>query len=326
MFCSPKNLSQLAAASFGQTFTITPLQLITAVSACVNGGRLMKPYVVSEIRDGAGETVFRREPELVRQVIRPETSEKVRTILEQVVGDPKEGTGRNASVAGYRIGGKTGTSEKVSLEAATGEKEYIVSFIGFAPADDPQVAVLIFLDTPSTSTGIYISGGQMAAPVVGAMMADILPYLGVPAEQDGSDTAKRDVIMPQTVGKSLEDAAALLRRADLRFRTIGEGDTVTAQLPTALWQIARDTETILYLGAEISDEKETVPNLAGMRYNDARDTLSRYGIYIHSLSSVTDGERQCVSTQSIRAGSVVEHGSVIEVSLVSDDDSMLGRY
>ena len=326
VFCSPKNLSQLAAASFGQTFTITPLQLITAVSACVNGGRLMKPYVVSEIRDGAGETVFRREPELVRQVIRPETSEKVRTILEQVVGDPKEGTGRNASVAGYRIGGKTGTSEKVSLEAATGEKEYIVSFIGFAPADDPQVAVLIFLDTPSTSTGIYISGGQMAAPVVGAMMADILPYLGVPAEQDGSDTAKRDVIMPQTVGKSLEDAAALLRRADLRFRTIGEGDTVTAQLPSALWQIARDTETILYLGAEISDEKETVPNLAGMRYNDARDTLSRYGIYIHSLSSVTDGERQCVSTQSIRAGSVVEHGSVIEVSLVSDDDSMLGRY
>ena len=223
VFCSPKNLSQLAAASFGQTFTITPLQLITAVSACVNGGRLMKPYVVSEIRDGAGATVFRREPELVRQVIRPETSEKVRTILEQVVGDPKEGTGRNAAVAGYRIGGKTGTSEKVSLEAATGEKEYIVSFIGFAPADDPQVAVLIFLDTPSTSTGIYISGGQMAAPVVGAMMADILPYLGVPAEQDGSDTAKHDVIMPQTVGKSLEDAAALSASINARY-----GDRVEA--------------------------------------------------------------------------------------------------
>ena len=317
VFCSPKNLSQLAAASFGQTFTITPLQLITAVSACVNGGRLMKPYVVSEIRNAAGETVLHREPELIRQVIRPETSEKVRSILEQVVGDPNEGTGRNASVAGYRIGGKTGTSEKVSLEAATGEKEYIVSFIGFAPADDPQVAVLAFLDTPSPERGIYISGGQMAA---------ILPYLGVTADPEDGDSAERDVIMPQTVGKSLEEAAAILRGNGLRFRTIGEGDTVTAQLPAAFWQIARDTETILYLGKEISTEKETVPNLAGMRYNDARDTLSRYGIYIHSLSSVADGERQCVGTQSIRAGTTVEHGSVIEVSLVSDDESMLGRY
>ena len=286
-FCSPKNLSQLAAASFGQTFTITPLQLITAVSACVNGGRLMRPYVVSEIRSADGETVLRREPELVRQVIREETSEKVRSILEQVVGDPKEGTGRNASVAGYRIGGKTGTSEKVSLEAATGE---------------------------------------MAAPVVGAMMADILPYLGVRAEQNAADDSARDVMMPQTVGKSLDEAGALLKKAGLRFRTIGEGETVTAQLPAALWQIARDTETILYLGAEISNEKEIVPNLAGMRYNEARDVLSRYGIYLHSLSTVIDGEQQSVSTQSILPGYAVEHGSVIEVSLVSNDESMLGKY
>ncbi|MBQ7473905.1 MAG: PASTA domain-containing protein [Oscillospiraceae bacterium] len=325
-FCSPKNLSQLAAASFGQTFTITPLQLITAVSACVNGGKLMRPYVVAEIKNAEGEQVFRREPEIVRQVIRAETSEKVRSILEQVVGDPNEGTGRNASVAGYRIGGKTGTSEKVSLEAATGEKEYIVSFIGFAPADDPQIAVLVFLDTPSNKTGIYISGGQMAAPVVGAMMADILPYLGVRAEQDSSDSSNKDVIMPQTVGKSLDEAAAILRKAGLRFRTIGEGETVTAQLPAALWQIAKNTETILYLGAEISPEKESVPNLAGMRYNDARDMLSRYGIYLHSLSTVIDGDRQCVSTQNIPSGAAVEHGSVIEVSLVSNDDSMLGKY
>ena len=259
-------------------------------------------------------------------MIRAETSEKVRSILEQVVGDPNEGTGRNASVAGYRIGGKTGTSEKVSLEAATGEKEYIVSFIGFAPADDPQIAVLVFLDTPSNKTGIYISGGQMAAPVVGAMMADILPYLGVRAEQDSSDSSNKDVIMPQTVGKSLDEAAAILRKAGLRFRTIGEGETVTAQLPAALWQIAKNTETILYLGAEISPEKESVPNLAGMRYNDARDMLSRYGIYLHSLSTVIDGDRQCVSTQNIPSGAAVEHGSVIEVSLVSNDDSMLGKY
>lgn len=325
-FCSEKNLSQLAAASFGQTFTITPLQLITAVSACVNGGRLMRPYVVSEILSPDGSALMRREPETVRQVISPETSEKVRGILEQVVGDPNEGTGRNASVAGYRIGGKTGTSEKVSLEAATGEKQYIVSFIGFAPADDPKIALLVFLDTPSTETGIYISGGQMAAPLVGSMMADILPYLGVKPSYSESELAQMDALMPQTVGKSLSEAASALREAGLRYRTIGEGDTVTAQLPAAHCEIARGTETILYLGVEISPEKESVPNLVGMRYNDARDLLSRLGLYLHSLSTVRDGESQCIGAQSLREGAAAVHGSVIEVTLISSDEEMLGRY
>lgn len=166
----------------------------------------------------------------------------------------------------------------------------------------------------------------MAAPVVGAMMADILPYLGVRAEQNAANGSEKDVMMPQVVGKSLEEAAELLQMTGLRYRTIGEGETVTAQLPAALWQIARGTETILYLGAEISNEKEIVPNLAGMRYNEARDMLSRYGIYLHSLSTVIDGEMQSVSTQSVLPGSVIEHGSVIEVSLVSNDESMLGKY
>ena len=325
-FCSEKNLSQLAAASFGQTFTITPLQLITAVSACVNGGELMRPYVVSEIRSADGSVIMRREPETVRRVISEETSRKVRSILEQVVGDPNEGTGRNAAVAGYHIGGKTGTSEKVSLEAATGEKQYIVSFIGFAPADDPQIALLVFLDTPSTETGIYISGGQMAAPLVGKMMADILPYLGVKPEYSEAERAEMDVAMPQTVGLSLDEAAAALREAGLRFRTIGDGERVTSQLPAAHWRLARGTETILYLGAKSSNEKESVPNLVGMRYNEARDLLSRYGIYLHSLSAVWDGERQCIGTQSLRAGSAAAHGSVIEVTLLSTDEELLGRY
>ncbi len=325
-FCSERNLSQLAAASFGQTFTITPLQLITAVSACVNGGKLMKPYVVSEILAPDGTALMKREPELVRRVISEETSAKVRSILEKVVGDPNEGTGRNAAVAGYRIGGKTGTSEKVSLEAATGEKQYIVSFIGFAPADDPQIALLVFLDTPSNETGIYISGGQMAAPLVGKMMADILPYLGIRPTYSDAERSSMDSVMPQAVGKSLSEAAKTVKDAGLRYRTIGEGETVTAQLPAPYCEIARGTEIILYLGAEMSNEKESVPNLIGMRYNDARDALSRLGIYIHSLSAVTDGESQCVGTQSLTEGALAAHGSVIEVSLLSADDGMLGKY
>ena len=325
-FCSEKNLSQLAAASFGQTFTITPLQLITAVSACVNGGKLMQPYVVRQMRNPDGTVAYEREPSLVRQVISEETSAKVRSILEQVVGDPNDGTGRNAAVAGYRIGGKTGTSEKVSLEAQTGEKEYIVSFIGFAPADDPQIALLVFLDTPSNKAGIYVSGGQMAAPVVGNMMADILPYLGVEPQLEVGEAESMDVTVPDFTGLSREEAAAAVKEAGLNYRSIGEGGLVTAQLPAPGLSIAAGTQIILYFEAEPSADRETVPELSGMSYAQARDTLSYYGIYIQTASPVTDAETQKVSSQSVKAGTVVGHGSIVEVTLVSGDDSMLGRY
>lgn len=323
-FCAEKNLSQLAAASFGQTFTITPLQLVCAVSACVNGGYLMKPYVVMQVNGADGEVRMQREPTVVRQVISESTSEKVRAILEQVVGDDKEGTGRNAAVAGYRIGGKTGTSEKVSLEAKTGTKEYIVSFIGFAPADDPEIALLVFLDTPSNKSGIYISGGQMAAPVVGNMMADILPYMGVePQTEEGTAGS---TVMPPLVGLTRSEAAKSLEDAELRYRVIGEGETVTDQLPAAGAMLASGSETILYLGAEISPDMETVPDVTGMSYIQARDTLSYYGIYISTRSCVKDAARQIVSSQSLAAGTEVDHGCIIDVTLIDEDDSLLGKY
>ena len=221
------------------------------------------------------------------------------------------------------IGGKTGTSEKVSLEAQTGQKEYIVSFIGFAPADEPRIALLVFLDTPSNKSGIYISGGQMAAPVVGRMMADILPYMGVKAE---SGEENGEAVMPMTVGKSLGEAAEMLGDAGLRYRTIGGGITVTQQLPAAGSSIAAGSQVILYLDAEISQDTETVPDLTGMTYNQARDTLSYYGIYISTRSNVTDSAAQTVSGQSLPAGTGVDHGCIIEVSLIDQDDSILGRY
>ncbi len=325
-FCSPRNQSQLAAASFGQTFTITPLQLITAVSACVNGGRLMQPFVVSALRNPDGSLAYQREPTVVRQVISAQTSAAVRQILEKVVGDPKDGTGRNAAVSGYRIGGKTGTSEKVSLEAQTGEKEYIVSFLGFAPADDPRIALLVFLDTPSSESGVYISGGQMAAPVVGAMLADILPYLGVEAETASKNGWRQDVQMPPVEGLSLQEAGNALKQAGLRFRTIGDGNTVTAQLPAPGILLADDTEVIVYLGAEPSPDWETVPDLSGMRYEDARDTLSYYGLYIQTNSPVFADGSQRVGAQSAAPGSQRRHGDVIQVTLISGDDSLLGKY
>ena len=322
-FCSGKNLSQLAAASFGQTFTITPLQLITAVSACVNGGKLMRPYVVDSMLATDGSVAYKRQPELIRSVISGSTSETVRGILERVVGDMEEGTGRNAAIKGYKLGGKTGTSEKVSLEAATGQKEYIVSFVGFAPAEAPQIALLVFLDTPSDKSGIYISGGQMAAPVVGRMLADILPYMGVEPEQE---EGFGDVTMPMLLDKSLESAARSVKDAGLRYRTIGHGSTVTDQLPAAGVSLAQDTEIIIYLEAEPSQDMETVPDLSGMSYAQARDALSYYGLYIKTASPVVDASAQSVISQGLSPGTVVSHGTVVEVALYSDDESMLGRY
>ncbi len=286
----------------------------------------MQPYVVRQMLNSDGTVAYERKPTLVRQVVSAETSATVRGILEQVVGDPNNGTGRNAAVAGYRIGGKTGTSEKVSLEAQTGEKEYIVSFIGFAPADDPQIAILVFLGTPSAKSGIYVSGGQMAAPVVGNMMADILPYLGVEPEISGEEAENMDVQMPELTELELSEAVDRLSGVGLNYRSIGSGTTVTAQLPKAGVSIAAGTQVIVYLGAEPSQDVEVVPDLSGMSYIEARDTLSYYGIYIQTVSPVTDAEKQTVSTQSIAAGTKIGHGGVIEVTLISSDDWMLGKY
>ena len=323
VFCNPENLSQLAAASFGQTFNITPLQLITAVSACVNGGYLMQPYLVQSTTSPDG-TVTEHDSTPVRQVISEETSVKVRQILEQVVGDSTEGTGRNAYVAGYRIGGKTGTSTKTTEEIA-GNKEYIVSFIGFAPADDPQIALLVLLDNPSSESGIYVSGGQMAAPVVGKMMADILPYLGLEPEYSDSELQTMDRAVPDVMGLSIAEAQSKLAESGLSCRVIGSGGAVTSQLPAANSVIASGSEVLLYADAAPAGGG-SVPNLNGMTYSQAREALAAMGLFIGSDSSVTDADNQLVSGQDIRAGTSAKAGTVITVTLYENDEDMLGIY
>lgn len=323
VFCNPENLSQLAAASFGQTFNITPLQLITAVSACVNGGYLMQPYLVQSTTSPDG-TVTEHDGTPVRQVISKETSAKVRRILEQVVGDSTEGTGRNAYVAGYRIGGKTGTSTKTTEEIA-GNKEYIVSFIGFAPADDPQIALLVLLDNPSSESGIYVSGGQMAAPVVGKMMADILPYLGLEPEYSDSELQTMDRAVPDVMGLSIAEAQSKLAESGLSCRVIGSGGAVTSQLPAANSVIASGSEVLLYADAAPAGGG-SVPNLNGMTYSQAREALAAMGLFIGSDSSVTDADNQLVSGQDIRAGTSAQAGTVITVTLYENDEDMLGIY
>ena len=323
VFCNPDNLSQLAAASFGQTFNITPIQLITAVSACVNGGYLMQPYLVESVTGLDGQ-VQEHESEPVRQVISEETSAKVRAILEQVVGDPNEGTGRNAYVAGYRIGGKTGTSTKTTQEIA-GTKEYIVSFLGVAPADDPQIALLVLLDNPSSESGIYVSGGQMAAPVVGKMLADILPYMGIEPEYSDTELMAMDRAVPDVTGLSLDEARAKLSDSSLSWRVVGSGSTVTSQLPAANSVIASGSEVLLYADASPSGGG-SVPNLTGMTYAEARQALSQLGMFVSSDSSVTDASGQLVSGQSVNAGTSAPAGTVVTVTLYDNDEDLLGIY
>lgn len=327
VFCNSENLSQLAAASFGQTFNITPLQLITAVSACCNGGRLMKPYIVDSVTDDTGALVSKSEPEMLRQVISEETSAQVNAILEQVVCDTKQGTGKNAYVAGYHIAGKTGTSEKVAQDAAGGSKEYIVSFIGYAPADDPEVVCLILMDTPSNETGIYISGGQMAAPVVGRVLGEVLPYLGVQPRYSEAEEKYIDRAVPSLTGKTPEDAVKLLREAGLSAKIEGTGGIVTGQLPGRGTVVASGTTVILYTGEIAEPEEETVPELTGLTYAEARNALFARGLFLRSDSTIlADSDTVRVVFQSVPAGEAVRGGSVIEVSLVNDDNDTYGRY
>ncbi|MBE6969818.1 MAG: PASTA domain-containing protein [Ruminococcaceae bacterium] len=326
VFCSSENLSQLAAASFGQTFNITPLQLIMAVSACCNGGYLMEPRIVESVTapDGSVETY---EPTVLRQVISESTSRKLNAILEQVVCDKNEGTGRNAWVAGYRIAGKTGTSEKVAQDVAGGEKEYIVSFIGYAPAESPEIAVLVLLDTPGSESGIYISGGQMAAPVVGKIFADTLPTLGIAPKLDEEESALADRNVPNVQNLALGEAEQVLREAGFVCRTVGSGSRVTDQLPREGALVAQGSTVILYAGEAAAESSTAVPELTGLRYEEARDLLGSLGLFLCTENGLlSDGEDVYVAAQNYAAGSEAKRGTVIRVSLIHQNESNYGRY
>lgn len=326
VFCDEDNRTQLAAASFGQTFTITPLQLIRAVSACVNGGYLMQPYVLKALVDENGNTVSETEPEVLQQVISEETSAEICSILEQVVCDTTEGTGKNAYVAGYRIGGKTGTSTKTVLEAG-GTKEYIVSFIGFAPADDPEICILVLLDDPSSESGVYISGGAMAAPTVGKMFADILPYMGIMPVYTEAEKELMDRAVPELVGLGPDKARALLTEAGLDSEIIGSGAVITETLPSAGSMVAAGSRIILYTEGGSDAGSVSMPDLRGLEYTEARDVLAESGLFIHTNSPrPADSGSIVVASQMAGAGAYVPVGSVIEVSLVDTDESVYGIY
>ena len=299
------NVVSLASYAFGQTFNVTPLALIRAQAACINGGYLYTPYVVDQILDDDGNIVSQHDSTPVRQVISEETSAKVRQCLEYVVA---QGTGKNGQVAGYRIGGKTGTADK------TGTGDVVVSFMCFAPADDPQVIMLITMDTPSRTTGTYVSGGNMVAPTASQVMGEILPYLGIEPDYTADQLVGADATVPNVVGKTAEEAKAKLESVGFAYKTVGSGDTVTDQTPAGGAIIPNNATVILYLGAEKSSELCTVPNVAGRTASEANQALTNAGLImkVTGATSTSSGNVHAIS-QSVPEGTQVEAGSVITV-------------
>ena len=306
------NLSDvtLATYAYGQTFSITPVQLITAASAVANGGKMMWPHIVDEFTDSAGAVVEKIEPRVVRQVVSKETAEMVCAALEEVV---RGGTGRNAYVAGYNIGGKTGTSQKKNLKQDEQEGKYVVSFISFAPIDEPAVAVLVAMDEPGGPINLR-SGGQMAAPVAGRIMADILPYIRIQPQFSADDLAGREVKIPTLKGLTTDEAVAVIKENELKYRIEGDGETVIDQLPIAGVIIPATAQIVLYTESERPDGLVAVPNVIGKTPEQANKLIVDAGLYMR-VSGATSTYSSTIeaTSQDFKAGAEVGLGTVVSV-------------
>ena len=309
VFAADTNFTQLdlACYAFGQNFTVTPLALITAQAACVNGGYLYTPHFAKQITDSDGNVVWQHDDTPVRQVISEETSATVRECLEYVVAS---GTGKNGQVAGYRIGGKTGTADK----GQTGD--VVVSFLCFAPADDPQIMMLITMDTPSRSTGTYVSGGNMVAPYSSAIMAEILPYLGIEPSYSAEELMGVDTTVPNVIGMSVEEAKDRLKERGFACKVEGDGETITDQTPVGGAIIPGKSTVVLYAGAEKPDKMCTVPSLVGRTAAEANTAATNAGLLIRFTGTTSsESNTVLVFSQELEAGTEVPAGTVITVRL-----------
>lgn len=305
---SKMGITELASSSFGQTFNITPIQMITAVSAAINGGNLVTPHLVKEIVDTEGNTVKTYDNNIKRQVISKETSATLRTLMEAVVDG---GGGKNAYVSGYRIGGKTGTSQKVSKILATGETDlYISSFCGVAPMDDPEIAVLVMLDEPH---GDAYYGGTIAAPVGGQIMSEILPYLGYDPQFSDEDLENMAVRIPSVVGMTVGDAKSAIRKSNLTYKIVGEGSKVVKQFPTAVDSIYSDGLVVLYTDEEASTAKVKIPDFTKMSISAVNELADNYNINVIFSGNVSNKSGVFSYKQSIPVDSEVDAGTIVTV-------------
>ena len=309
VFAADANFTQLdlACYAFGQNFTVTPLALITAQAACVNGGYLYTPHFAQQITDSNGNVIWQHDDTPVRQVISEETSATVRECLEYVVAS---GTGKNGQVAGYRIGGKTGTADKGQ------SGDVVVSFLCFAPVDDPQIMMLITMDTPSRSTGTYVSGGNMVAPYSSAIMSEILPYLGIEPSYSAEELMGVDTTVPNVIGMTVQEAKDRMKERGFSCKIEGDGEEITDQTPVGGAIIPGKSTVVLYAGAEKPDKMCTVPSLVGRTAAEANTAAANAGLLIRFTGTTSsESSTVLVFSQELEAGTEVPAGTVITVRL-----------
>ena len=302
--------TDLAVASFGQNFSITPIQMITAASAVANGGKIVQPHVVKQIIDYEGNVVKNTSTETKREVISDSVSKEMCGIMEE---NCTTGSGKNGYVAGYRVGGKTGTSEKLIDVNNDGADDYIASFCGFAPANNPQYAALVFFDAP---TGGNYYGSAVAAPVFASIMSEVLPYLEVVAQYTDEEASNIDTAAGSYTGMSVEDATAAAERDGFSVTVKGEGSTVLSQTPATGASIPTGGTIVLYTDQSSTAEKVTVPNLVGFGVSEVNSIASSYGINVSVTGTVSSTDSESVA-QSVPEGTEVAPGTVITVTFSS---------
>ena len=297
---------ELSSASFGQTNSLTPIQVCTGLCAIANGGKLLQPYLVSSIADANGKTVKKTQTKEIRQVISADTSEKVRKMMKSVVDN---GTGKNGYVAGYSVGGKTGTSTKLG-ESKNGEGDkYIVSFGAIAPSDDPEIAMLIIVDEPNQDLG----GGALCAPIAAQVTQEAMNVLGIEPKYNDSEMKDLSKQTPNIVGKSLDEAKKTLEENNLNFVVVGDDSTVTRQCPSGADTIPNGGTVYLYTD---DSEKQTVnvPNFSGLTVNEAKDLASSSNLNIQIAGNSMSSGTVVAYRQSEETQAKVEKGTVVTVT------------
>lgn len=299
--------SDLASYSFGQSFQVSPLQMITAISAIANGGKLMTPYLVSKQLDEDGNTIKKTEPVVRRQVISEATAQLISECMEEVVST---GTGKNAYVAGYHVAGKTGTSEKLAQNNLNDTEAYIASFCGFAPAYDPEISVIIVVDDPEGEHG----GGAVAAPLAGDVIEQVLEYLGVDRSYTNSERENLVKYTPDLVGKTVSEAHTLISAEDLTVKIIGQGDKVVAQYPEAGRGLPSEGMVVIYTQEDYETQTVTVPDFNGLTVGEANKLALNSGLNIRISGSSLNSGTVYAYKQSREAGETVYMGEIINVS------------
>lgn len=305
----------LASSSFGQTFKVTPIQLITAVSAAVNGGKLYRPYIVEEVVSSDGTVVMKQEPIFVRQVIASSTSDVVCQLLETVVSD---GSGSKAKVPGYRIGGKTGTSEKLDKQGENGVEEYVSSFLAVAPIDNPQIAVLLLLDEAQMENPY---GSVVAAPVVGAMLADILPYMGIEPSYTEDELSAMTGKVKDVTENIVHDAMSVLRLQGYSVSVVGDGINVISQMPEGGSILSAGGTVTLYTEEEAIPTEIEIPDVSGKSVTEVNNMIVGAGLKLKLIGVSESLSNQVAYSQNPAAGTMVYPGTVVEVSFTVDENS-----